>query len=89
MWDLGARVYFATPYHSGERGLNENTNSLVREYLHKGMDFLKGMDFPKVSAKQIQVVEGRINDRPHKDFGYRATVEVFAKQRVSLFKIKT
>ncbi len=71
--ELGAEVYFATPYRSCERGLNEHTNGLVREY------FPKGTDFRKVSAKQVQVVEDRINNRPRKVLGYRTPAEVFGE----------
>ncbi|MCY4263419.1 MAG: IS30 family transposase [Gammaproteobacteria bacterium] len=71
--ELGAQVYFATPYRSFELGLNEHTNGLVREY------FPKGTDFRKVSAKQIHVVEDRINNRPRKVLGYRIPAEVFVE----------
>ena len=67
----GARVYFANPYHSWERGTNENTNGLVRWY------FPKGTDFTTVPAEQIAAVEYALNTRPRKRLGYRTPLEVF------------
>src|SRR5947207_15492120 len=72
---LQARIYFAHPYASWERGLNENTNGLVRQY------FPKKFDFAKFSAKDLQQVEDRLNNRPRKTLGYRTPNEVFFKQR--------
>lgn len=69
--DTGATVYFAHPYHSWERGTNENTNGLVRWY------FPKGTDFRKVPDEQIARVEYAINTRPRKRLGYRTPLEVF------------
>ncbi len=68
---LGADFYFATPYHSWERGLNEHTNGLVRQ------SFPKGTDFRQVTASQVQAVEERINRRPRKMLGVRTPQEVF------------
>jgi len=69
---LGADFYFATPYHSWERGLNENTNGLVRQY------FPKGLDFAILTPAKVQYVEDLLNDRPRKTLGYRSPNEVFA-----------
>ncbi len=69
---LGAGFYFATPYHSWERGLNEHTNGLVRQY------FPKGTDFRQVTEAQVRAVEDRLNHRPRKVLGYRTPAEVFA-----------
>lgn len=66
-----ARVYFAHPYHSWERGTNENTNGLVRWY------FPKGTDFTLVSEEEIAAVEYALNTRPRKRLGYRTPLEVF------------
>ena len=68
---LAADFYLATPYHSWERGLNEHTNGLVRQYLPKGTDFRT------VTGAQVQVIEDRINHRPRKVLGYRTPAEVF------------
>lgn len=69
--DTGADVYFAHPYHSWERGTNENTNGLVRWY------FPKGTDFTEVSDEEIARVEYALNTRPRKRLGYRTPLEVF------------
>jgi IS30 family transposase len=70
---LGLGFYFCTPYHSWERGLNENTNGLVRQY------FPKGTDFTKLTAKDVQRVEDLLNNRPRKALNYHSPNEVFAK----------
>jgi len=72
---LQARIYFAHPYASWERGLVENTNGLVRQY------FPKKYDFAKFTAKELQQVEDLLNNRPRKTLGYRTPNEVFFKQR--------
>jgi IS30 family transposase len=72
---LQARIYFAHPYASWERGLVENTNGLVRQY------FPKKFDFAKFTEKDLQQVEDLLNNRPRKTLGYRTPNEVFFKQR--------
>lgn len=72
---LQARVYFAHPYASWERGLNENTNGLVRQY------FPKKYEFARIKTKDLQQVEDLLNNRPRKTLGYRTPNEVFFKQR--------
>jgi IS30 family transposase len=69
---LGLSVYFAHPYTSWERGLNENTNGLIRQY------FPKGTDFSKVSHRAVAEVERKLNNRPRKCLGYRTPEEVLA-----------
>jgi tetratricopeptide (TPR) repeat protein len=64
-------VYFAHPYHSWERGLNENTNGLVRQY------FPKGSDFTQITDEQVQSVAERLNERPRKTLGYQTPNDVF------------
>jgi transposase, IS30 family len=71
---LQADFYFAHPYASWERGLNENTNGLVRQY------FPKKSEFSKISDRQIKEVEERLNNRPRKTLGYKTPNEVFFKQ---------
>ena len=68
---LGAGFYFARPYHSWERGLNETANGLVRQY------FPKGTDLTRITAEQARQVENRLNHRPRKALGYRTPFEVF------------
>ena len=68
---LAAAFYFAHPYHSWERGLNENTNGLVRQY------FPKGSDFTAFTDDQVQAVAERLNERPRKTLGYQTPNHVF------------
>jgi IS30 family transposase len=68
---LNANIFFAKPYHAWERGLNEHTNGLVRQY------FPKGTDFHRVSDQEISIVEKKLNNRPRKVLGYRTPSEVF------------
>jgi IS30 family transposase len=68
---LGAHIYFAKPYHSWERGLNEHTNGLVRQY------FPKGSDFSTLTPADVQRVEDKLNSRPRKALGYKTPSEVF------------
>ena len=63
--------YFAHPYHSWERGTNENTNGLIRWY------FPKGTDFATISDDAVKVVENALNNRPRKRFGWKTSLEVF------------
>jgi IS30 family transposase len=70
---LGSLFYFCTPYHSWERGLNENTNGLVRQY------FPKGLDFAGINEADVQKVEDLLNNRPRKTLNYQTPNEVFAK----------
>ena len=67
----GAQIYFAKPYHSWERGLNEHTNGLVRQY------FPKGSDFSTLTPADVQRVEDKLNSRPRKALGYKTPSEVF------------
>jgi transposase, IS30 family len=68
---LGAEFYFAKPYHAWERGLNENTNGLVRQY------FPKGTSFVNLSDQQVMHVQRLLNSRPRKTLGYKSPNEVF------------
>jgi transposase, IS30 family len=68
---LGMRSYFANPYHSWERGTNENTNGLLRQF------FPKGTDFKLVSESELDRVESLLNNRPRKCLNYRSPAEVF------------
>src|SRR5215210_6142096 len=71
---LKADFYFAHPYASWERGLNENTNGLVRQY------FPKKSEFSKINNREIKKVEERLNNRPRKTLGYKTPNEVFFKR---------
>jgi transposase, IS30 family len=68
---LGTDFYFATPYHSWERGLNEHTNGLLRQF------FPKGTNFKIVTPKDVERVVNLINNRPRKCLDYRTPNEVF------------
>jgi IS30 family transposase len=68
---LNAEFYFAKPYSPWQRGCNENTNGLIRQY------FPKGTNFDNVTAQDIQTVEDLLNHRPRKCLGYRTPFEAF------------
>ncbi len=65
------RVYFADPHSPWQRGTNENTNGLIRQY------FPKGIDFRTVTRQDIQRVQDRLNDRPRKALNFLKPDEVF------------
>jgi IS30 family transposase len=68
---LNCQSYFATPYHSWERGLNEHTNGLVRQF------FPKGSSLRNICRKKLQSVENILNNRPRKVLNYKTPAEVF------------
>lgn len=68
---LEMRSYFARPYHSWERGTNENTNGLLRQF------FPKGMDFSTVTKSNVDIALELLNNRPRKCLNYRTPTEVF------------
>lgn len=67
------QVYFAHPHCPWERGTNENTNGLIRQF------FPKGTDFTKVSLKEIKRAQNMLNDRPRKTLEFLTPHEVFNK----------
>ncbi len=69
---LGLEVYFADPYASWQRGVNENTNGLLRQF------FPKGTDFTQISHRRVAGVEQLINERPRKRLDYRTPEEILA-----------
>lgn len=69
--ELEADFYFAHPYASWERGLNENTNGLLRQY------FPKKTDFRQVSENEINKAMDKLNNRPRKTLGYKTPNEIF------------
>jgi IS30 family transposase len=72
---LNAKVYFAKPYRSWERPLNEHTNGLVRQY------FPKKTRFDTLTEDEVKRVEDLLNNRPRKVLGYRTPLEVFNETR--------
>lgn len=68
---LGMKLYFADPGCPHQRGTNENTNGLIRQY------FPKGTNFRDISYFQVRHVEDRLNDRPRACLGFRTPKEVF------------
>ena len=70
---LPTAVYFAQPYHAWERGLNENTNGLLRQY------FPKGKSLSDISQEELNEVEKQLNHRPRKCLGYRTPAEALAQ----------
>jgi IS30 family transposase len=67
---LGIDFYFTHPYSSWEKGTNENTNGLIRQY------FPKGTDFNSISEAMLNEVELAINERPRKCLKYKIPLEV-------------
>ena len=67
---LKMRSYFAWPYHSWERGTNENTNGLLRQF------FPKGMDFSTIRPSEVDRASKLLNNRPRKCLNYRTPAEV-------------
>jgi len=68
---LNVDFYFAHPYCSWERGLNENTNGLIRQY------FPKDTDFRNLTEKEINRVMEKLNNRPRKSLGFKTPKEMF------------
>ncbi len=72
--DLGLDIYFAQPYASWQRGTNEHTNGLLRQF------FPKGTDFARISHRQVARAEKLLNERPRKRLDYRTPQEVLASK---------
>ena len=70
---LKVKAYFAHPYHSWERGLNENHNGLIRQYLPKGMPL------DKVTTDEVNEIARKLNQRPRKLLGFKTPEEVYTK----------
>lgn len=70
---LDCSSFFATPYHSWERGQNENANGLLRQY------FPKSMALDNVSEREVIMAVDKLNSRPRKCLGYQTPYEAFKK----------
>ncbi len=68
---LECTSYFAKPYHSWERGLNENTNGLIRQY------FPKRSDLREVSEENLAFVMNRLNNRPRQTLDFKTPQDIF------------
>ena len=75
---LSADIYFAHPYSSWERGLNENTNGLIRQYLPKSRSL------NNVTEKQLHTIMDQLNHRPRKTLGFNTPYELFFKKKTLL-----
>ena len=71
---IGGKSYFATPYHSWERGLNEHTNGLVRQYLPKKTNFLD------IDEQVVFSIQEKLNNRPRKVLGFKTPLEVLHRK---------
>ncbi len=78
---LGADVFFVTPYHSWERGLNEHTNGLVRQY------FPKPYRFDQISDADLKKIETLLNNRPRKILNFSTPLEVFNRLSKNMFAL--
>jgi len=68
---LGAEFYFTHPYSAWEKGLVENVNGLIRQYVPKKADF------SQISPEYIRMIEDRLNNRPRKSLGWKTPMQVF------------
>jgi len=75
---LKCGYYFAHPYSSWERGLNENTNGLIRQF------FPKGSSFEGITERSVKRAKGMLNRRPRKTLGYATPTEVFFGKKVGV-----
>lgn len=75
---LSTEFYFAHPYSSWERGLNENTNGLLRQY------FPKSTDFKVVSQAEVKRAVNKLNSRPRKNLGFKNPSELMDEHRAAL-----
>jgi IS30 family transposase len=78
--ELTAEGFFAHPYHSWERGLNENTNGLIRQYIPKRKDI------DDLSDEDVVKIIEKVNNRPRKCLGFKTPNQLFLgpKQHVAL-----
>ena len=75
---LSANIYFAHPHSSWERGLNENTNGLIWQYLPKSRPL------NNVTQKELDYIMDQLNHRPRKTLGFKTPYEIFFKKKTLL-----
>jgi len=75
---LGSKIYFAHPYHSWERGLNEHTNGLLRQF------FPKGQSLANLTNSQLAKAVRMLNNRPRKILNFQTPAEAYAKELCAL-----
>lgn len=75
---LKAQIYFATPYHSWERGLNENTNGLIRQYIPKACPI------SIVKKSDVSWIQDQLNNRPRKTLGYLSPIQCARNYKIAL-----
>jgi IS30 family transposase len=71
--ELGIQFYFAHPYHSWERGANENLNGLIRQYIPKKTNFAD------ISDQFIADIQDKLNNRPRKRLNFKSPNQTFTK----------